>query len=256
MFEWFSNVKYNYGITRDIIMERVEYDGLVGYTPNWLLYIIAVLLMMAVAYFVGSINFAVLLSKLKYKDDIRLHGSGNGGATNMLRTYGKGAAALTYLGDFLKAVVVTLLGIILGGETFGCIAGLFCMVGHAYPAYFNFKGGKGVACASGIILCLDPVVFLICLIIFVLMVAFTKYVSLGSVMGAGLFPIIYSSMYKALHFPNYEGELYPNPIILLTTLAMSVLIIYLHRHNLKRITNGTENKLSFKKKAPKDGEEE
>lgn len=252
MFKWFSSLKYGYGLARDLLLNKMEYDGRMDYAPIWLNFIIAMVGVALISYLIGSINFAVLLSKLKYKDDIRLHGSGNGGATNMLRTYGKGAAALTYLGDFLKAVIVTLAGIIFGGETFGCIAGLFCMVGHAYPAYFNFKGGKGVACASGIILCIDPIVFLICLVIFVAMVGCTKYVSLGSVMGGGLFPIIYSSMYKALHFPNYPGELYPNPFILVTTLAMSVLIIYLHRHNLKRITNGTENKLSFKKKAAKE----
>jgi glycerol-3-phosphate acyltransferase PlsY len=84
---------------------------------------------------------------------------------------------------------------------------------------------------------------------------FTKYVSLGSVMGAGMFPILYASMYKALHFPGYPYELYHNPIILVSTLAMSVLIIYLHRQNFKRIMDGNENKLSFKKKVPEDNEE-
>ena len=252
MLQWFDNIKYNFGIACDFLVETKEFDGQIFLAPYWGRFLLVMLLIAAAGYFIGSINFAVLLSKIKYKDDIRRHGSGNGGATNMLRTYGKGAAALTYLGDFLKAFIVTLLGIIIGGETFGCIGGLACMFGHAFPVYFNFKGGKGVACASGVILCLDPLVFLVCLLVFVVMVLGTKYVSLGSVMGAGLFPVFYCSMYQ-LHFSGYPGEeLYPNAFMTIGSLIMAGRVVVLHRKNLKRIMDGTENKVSFKKKVEED----
>lgn len=255
MVEWFNKLKYDYGYLKDWIGQTRYEDGMEYISFAILPYILCILGIAVVGYLLGSINFGIILSKIRYKDDVRTHGSGNAGATNMLRTYGKGAAALTYLGDFLKAALSVLVGILIGGEGFGYIAGLACMIGHAFPVYYGFKGGKGVACASAVILCLEPVVFVICLIIFIASVASTKYVSLGSVIALGLFPLLVSTMYKTLHFPSAPGEVFPPFLATVSSIAMAVLVIYLHRQNIKRIMNKTENKISFKKKN-KDTDEE
>jgi glycerol-3-phosphate acyltransferase PlsY len=113
-------------------------------------------------------NFALVISKLKYGDDIRKYGSGNAGMTNMMRTYGKAAAGLTLLGDALKAVVSAVIGYISLGEYGAYIAGLFCILGHMFPIYYKFKGGKGVVTVAISILMCDPLVFLILFILFIL----------------------------------------------------------------------------------------
>ena len=255
MFEWFSNLKYDYGFLKQWIGRSRFQDGNEYISFEVLPYVLCMIAIGVIGYYLGSINFGIILSKVKYKDDVRTHGSGNAGATNMLRTYGKGAAALTYLGDFLKAAISVLLGIIIGGEAFGYIAGFMCMLGHAFPIFYGFKGGKGVACASAVILFLEPVVFLICMFIFVVTVATTKYVSLGSVLALAMFPVIASSMYKILHFPGVSGEVFPPFMATVMSIAMAVLVVYLHRKNMKRVMNKTENKISFKKKTAPDSVE-
>ena len=248
MINWFNNLKYDYGYLKDWIADIRYQDGIEYISFDILPYVLSMLAIAVMGYYLGSINFGIILSKIKYKDDVRSHGSGNAGATNMLRTYGKGAAALTYLGDFFKAALSVIIGIIIGGESFGYIAGFMCMLGHAFPVYYNFKGGKGVACASAVILFLEPVAFLICMFIFVVTVATTRYVSLGSVLALAMFPVIASSMYKVLHFPSVEGEVFPPFLATVMSIAMAVLVVYLHRNNMKRVMNKTENKISFKKK--------
>lgn len=195
------------------------------------------------AYFLGSLNFAVIISKYKFKDDIRKYGSGNGGMTNMLRTYGKSAAAFTLLGDAAKAAVAVLVGMTLAGEGGAFIAGLCCVIGHSFPIYYGFKGGKGIVVTAVTILCLDPLVFLILLVIFVLLVAMTKYLSLGSIIGMLLYPMTLNRLYPITHGGIQQGAI---PVII--SILNAVFVIWLHRENLKRLMSGTENKLNLKKK--------
>lgn len=205
------------------------------------LYIGAVILIAVGAYFMGCLNFGIILSKNKYHEDIRTKGSGNAGATNMLRTYGMGIAAATFVGDALKAVVSVLAGILVLGGIGGYTAALFCMIGHAFPVIYGFKGGKGVAVTAGAILMLDWRLFLILITVFVLIVWWTKYISLGSVTAFFLFPLLLSRM--------NSGRM-PSLVVLLAFM-MAALGIYLHRSNIKRIYNGTESKVSFKSKSKK-----
>ena len=196
-----------------------------------------------IAYFLGSMNFAIIISKVKFHDDIRRYGSGNGGMTNMLRTFGKAAAAFTLLGDMAKAAVSVFIGTLLGGEAGAYIAGFFCVIGHSFPCYYGFRGGKGIVVTATMLLCLEPVVFLILFVIFVLLVASTKYLSLGSIMGMLLYPILLNRMYPVLNHGMEEGAV---PAII--SLLNAGLVIWLHRENLKRLWTGKENKFSLKKK--------
>lgn len=213
-----------------------------------------VLLCMATAYLLGSLNFGVMISSKKYHDDVRTHGSGNAGTTNMLRTYGKKAAALTMLGDMLKAVVAVGLGYLIFnfqteftadgatgvyGEKFGAaVSGLFVVLGHMFPCFFKFKGGKGVATAAMVALMFNPIVFAILVAVFAIIVGFTKYVSLGSVIGICLFPLILSA------FEGSKGSF----SVTLSAVLIAVLVTFMHRSNIKRLYHGEESKLSFKKK--------
>ncbi len=197
----------------------------------------------AIAYFLGSLNFAVIISKLKFHEDIRKYGSGNAGMTNMLRTYGKSAAAFTLLGDAAKAAISVLIGTMLCGEAGAYIAGLCCTLGHSFPIYYGFKGGKGVVVTATVILCLDWLAFVVLFAIFVLIVASTKFLSLGSIMGMLLYPMMLNRLYPYTHGGMSEGAA-PAIISVLNT----VLVIWLHRENIKRLWNGTENKFSLKKK--------
>ena len=147
----------------------------------WVVTVFSVLALLVVPYFLGSINFGIIISKLFHGEDIREYGSGNAGMTNMLRTYGKRDAAITLIGDALKAVVAVILGRILFGISGGYVAGLTCILGHAFPCYYKFKGGKGVVVTAATIAVIDWRIFLVLLGIFILVVAFSKYISLGSV---------------------------------------------------------------------------
>lgn len=196
-----------------------------------------------IAYFLGGLNFAIIISKYKFKDDIRRYGSGNAGMTNMLRTYGKAAAAFTLLGDMAKAMVSVLIGTLLAGEAGAYIAGLFCVIGHSFPCYYGFKGGKGIVVTASMLLCLEPLVFLILFVIFVLLVASTKYLSLGSIIGMMLYPILLNRMYSFVNGGASEGA-----VVAIVSILNALLVVWLHRENLKRLWNGTENKFSLKKK--------
>ncbi len=198
------------------------------------------------AYLLGSLNSGVLISRLAFREDIRNYGSGNAGTTNMMRTYGKKFAVITLLGDVLKAAAAVWLGYLFSGYNGGFVAFFFCVVGHAYPVFFGFKGGKGVACTAAAILCLQPAVFLILLALFVLIVLFTRYISLGSVMCMMVFPLV---LYRMMH-----PEL--NIISLVFSILASALVIFLHRSNIGRLWRGEENKFTFKPKTRKAGEAE
>ena len=200
---------------------------------------IAAILCIAIPYFLGSINFAILLSKAIYKTDIRDFGSGNAGATNMMRTFGKKTALMTFGGDALKAFVSGALGYLLLGQYGAHIAGLFCVIGHMFPIYYKFKGGKGVVTTAVSMLMCNPFVFLILLVIFVIIVGFTKYISLGSIMCALLYPVILDRVEKF-----FNGSTQPYVII---PMIIAALVVFMHRENIKRLMSGTESKFSFKK---------
>lgn len=200
-----------------------------------------------IAYLIGSINFSVIISKKIAGFDVREKGSGNAGSTNMLRSVGKGAAALTLLCDVLKGVVAILIAIGIGNLIKEAdkgllvqIAGIAVVIGHTFPIFFGFKGGKGVATSLGILLMTNWQIGLICLVFALVLMALSKMVSLGSVGAAILFPVLV--LFIHTNFTVSEGSSY-----LIYSIILAVIVAFNHRSNIKRILNGTENKLSFKK---------
>ena len=207
---------------------------------------VAYIIVGIVAYLIGSISFSVIFSKKMAGFDVREKGSGNAGATNMLRSVGKKAAALTLLCDALKGVVSIIFAIIVGAIAKNSdrallvqIAGILVVVGHTYPVFFGFKGGKGVATALGVLLITNWKIGLICLVFALVLMALTRIVSMGSVGAAVLFPVLVLFINT-----NYtiEGSNY-----LVYSIILALIVAFNHRSNIKRILNGTENKLSFKK---------
>ena len=201
---------------------------------------VSMIICIAAGYLLGSINASIIISGKLFKDDIRRHGSGNAGMTNVMRTYGKKMAVITFAGDFLKAVVSTLIGRAFFGYYGALLAGFFCFLGHIFPCYYRFKGGKGVVTAAAMILMTDPLVCLILFVLFVLIVWLTKYISAGSVICLLLYPVILNNLYtEFLGFP------------VLCAFAVGLLCAFAHRENLKRIFKGEENKFTFKVKDKK-----
>ena len=205
---------------------------------------ICFLICIIVPYLLGSVNFALVISKVLYRDDVRKYGSGNAGMTNMLRTFGKGAAAGTLLCDMLKAVVAVILGQLVYTQwgVGGYMAGFFCVLGHIFPIFFKFHGGKGVATIAAMVLTLDPLCFLILFILFVVIVATTKYVSLGSIVICMLYPIF---TYR-LALAGISGWGIGFPVIF--SFLTAGIVIFMHRENITRLRNHTENKISFSNK--------
>ena len=201
-----------------------------------------------VAYLIGSISFSIIISKKMAGFDVREKGSGNAGATNMLRSVGKKAAALTLLGDALKGVVAVLFSVIVGliaknsdKALLVQIAGIAVVIGHTFPIFFGFKGGKGVATSLGVLLMTNWKIGLICLVFALVLMALTKMVSMGSVGAAILFPVLV--LFINTNFIVSEGSGY-----FVYSIILAALVAFNHRSNIKRLLNGTENKLSFKKK--------
>lgn len=234
---------------------------------NLFLFFTFFLLTLAAGYLLGSVNTAIVISKVFYRDDIRKYGSGNAGMTNMLRTFGGKAAIGVLIGDMLKTAIAIFIGGVLFG--FGYVsafsmgyngpmmlmgigtytAGLAAVLGHIFPVYYGFRGGKGVLVSATMTLILSPVLFAIMFAIFVLMVATSKYVSLGSVTAAILYPLLVHGFFGMM------GTTAP-PTILLVAILIAVIIVFAHKENLKRISNRTERKLSFKKKEKEPTDEE
>ncbi len=188
-----------------------------------------------IGYLLGSANSSLIVGKF-YGVDIRKHGSGNAGTTNALRVLGKKAAAFVLAGDLLKGVLSYLVGyFITGSATGGMIAGVAAIFGHVWPVFFGFKGGKGVLTSLAVLLMMDWSVALALLGVFIIIVAITRYVSLGSVIAAILFPIVSTVVGRD------GGRIAASAII-------CVLIVVMHRTNIKRLLNGTESKLGAKKK--------
>ncbi len=202
--------------------------------PSWTV-LIAVLLSIALPYLLGSINPAVLISHVFYRDDIRRHGSGNAGSTNMLRTYGKKAALATFLLDLGKAALAVVVGWLIMGSLGGSIAGFFVVFGHMFPIFAGFKGGKGVACMAMVILMNNWLVFLIIIGMFLIIALGTRIVSLASVMCAILYPLVLNA------FVGQNDE----SMIIAMAILESVFVIVMHRSNMVRLWNGNESKLSM-----------
>jgi len=195
-----------------------------------------------IAYFIGSISFSVIFSRKFAGFDVRDKGSGNAGTTNVLRTVGKKVAALTLLCDILKGVLAIGIAIIaskmwtdVNSELLKYLAGFFAILGHTFPIFFEFRGGKGVATSLGVLITLNWEIGLICLVFGVILIVLTRMVSVGSIMSAILFPILMVFMGKV----GFEA--------IVVSILIALLVVFNHRTNIKRLKNGTENKLSFKK---------
>src|SRR6267378_4219133 len=201
-----------------------------------------VLLIPVVAYLLGSIPFGLILTKLFGRGDVRKEGSGNTGATNVARVAGPLAGILTLLLDGAKGAVAVLIAARYSSEnaTWMVIAGLAALVGHCFPAWLKFRGGKGVATAAGVYLMLCPAAFLGGLILFLLVVGFSNYVSLGSVAAAVAMPLLMYFLWAPHHAPP--------PVVTFGALVVAILIVYKHDGNLQRLVEGTEPKFSFRRK--------
>ena len=228
---------------------------------SWL----AMVLTAVIAYLLGSLNSAIIVTKLTAKKDIRAYGSGNAGATNVLRSQGKFPALLTTLGDLLKSFAAVLIGGLLlvnlqltisplsswqflGAKLVGqYLAGFFCIIGHVFPLYFGFKGGKGVLTTLGMMLILDWRVALICLGFFIVVVAVWRMVSLGSVVAAALLPV-FTYIFRSLVEKQSAGTVW---FCTAMAILIAALLILKHLPNLKRIASGTESKFSFGSKGGK-----
>lgn len=202
------------------------------------------------SYLLGSLNFGVILSNTVKKEDVRDSGSGNAGTTNMMRTYGKTLGLLTIAGDILKVMVaiwiafkimdVEELKVTLDNASdypqvvLKSFAGLFAVLGHIFPCFFKFKGGKGVATSGGMVIMIDWRIALILLIIFALTILITKYVSLGSIL-------------MAVFYPVFIGIFYKDIILVLIATVFTIIVVVAHRENVKRLINHTENKIGQKK---------
>lgn len=205
-----------------------------------------------VAYLIGSISFSIIITKLFLKTDVRSHGSGNAGTTNVLRTAGKLPAILTLILDFLKAVAAVGIARLLmnifnsnGNQllilTVSFVAGIFCILGHIYPLYFDFRGGKGALTAVALVAIIDWRIFLVEVFIFILIIIITKYVSAGTVIAAIAYPI---TTFSLLTFFKVDNAL----LDALFALFIAAIVIYKHKANIKRLLNGTESKIGQKKK--------
>lgn len=188
-------------------------------------------------YLLGSLNFSIIIGKLFYKIDVREHGSKNAGTTNTLRVLGKGPAIFVLLFDTFKAVIAYWLVLtVTQNAPIAYVASAAAVLGHNFPVFFGFKGGKGVATSLGACFCLNPLLGLFVLIIGVSTIAVTRYVSVGSLAG---------STSSILLFAFFD----PNPLKLVLLVVLTLSMYIRHKENLKRLANHSENKISFSKKS-------
>lgn len=253
-------------------------NGLLPYLSEWLrpqtdgavyaLYFALFFLVIVISYLLGSINSAILISRIFYHTDIRTVGSRNAGATNMHRVFGIRAGLFTLLFDMLKTfLAITFAFVLLGGDwivpesgvphpfgsTFSCspsayAAALFCVLGHIFPVYYRFRGGKGVLCTAIAIGMLSPWLLLIELVVFFGTVAMTKYVSLGSIVSAAAYPIFYASLFKLA----FSGGAAPGINVLIIFLISGILV-WTHRGNIRRLYNGEEPRFSLRRRHESSG---
>lgn len=185
----------------------------------------------AICYLIGNFSTSLVVAKLLGNIDIRNYGSGNPGSTNVLRTLGAKAALLAFIGDALKGVVAVWIGTKLGGENLGLVCGIAVVVGHNWPALYGFKGGKGIATTIGVGMSIHYGIGLMCLLAGTFVIIKTKYVSLGSITGIIVLPLL-------LFFVDFKHFLFG--------MVLAVMAIYRHRANVKRLLQGTESKIGKK----------
>ena len=191
----------------------------------------SLIITLIVSYLVGAIPCGVVLTRLSGAEDIRKSGSGNIGATNVYRTAGRKLGVLTLVGDIIKGVIPVIYAVAVvhyNLEQVALVAGA-TFLGHLYPVYIGFRGGKGVATALGIYLVLSPLAVLIAAVVFVVLVGIWRYISLGSITAAAVFPLLIYLL---------EGSL----PLLYASLFISLMVIWRHRENIGRLLSGTENK--------------
>lgn len=197
------------------------------------------ILIIVIAYLLGNISTSYLVAKRIAGVDIRTQGSGNAGSTNVLRTLGKKAGAMTFVGDLLKGAIAVWVARILADlsgsdiQTSMYLGAVFVVAGHNWPVFLGFRGGKGVATSLGAMLAINTIIALIGFATFLVIVYFTRYVSLGSVLGISMTPVL------MILTQNKKG--------ILVTLFLSISVIYTHRENIKRLLSGTERKLGQNK---------
>lgn len=187
------------------------------------------------AYLLGSLSFAIIVCKLTLGKDIRDYGSGNAGLTNSYRTMGGGKTLLVLLGDIAKGAAAVAIGALLAGPIGKLVAGIFVILGHMFPIYFGLRGGKGVLVGAVMLALFDWRVFAIAFALFLIAVFITRWISLGSILGAISFPITTFVFYR-------------DPVLTAMAFGMAAAVIFMHRSNIGRILTGTENKFSFKSK--------
>lgn len=185
------------------------------------------------AYLIGSFNSAYFFTNFIKKTDIRKYGSGNAGATNVMRVLGFKVAFFVFLSDVLKGVLAVLLGRLIAGNIGGYVGGIAVVVGHNWPVFLGFKGGKGVATSFGAIMTISPVIAVLSLIIGIAVISISKYVSLGSIIGAFTFLIFNIIYYSSLN-------------MLIFAILLTAMVVFQHRANIKRLLNGTESKFGQK----------
>lgn len=229
--------------------------------------ILVAFLSLLVGYLLGSVNFSIIITKLFQKKDIRNFGSGNAGATNVMRSVGRLPAVLTFIFDFLKCILSIVVGYYLFVFVCGLtgvpettiqigkyVSGIGCILGHIFPLYFHFRGGKGVTTTAALICLIDWRVFIPAFLTFLIIVLIKKIVSLGSVIGVSCYPV-YTFIIMFL-FDYVNGPLVPDGTasmgyILLSTAAAAVIggiVVLQHRTNIKRLMKGEEKPLTFRGK--------
>lgn len=237
-------------------MGNLLLNGIVAtyFSSEILMLVLCYLVTALASYCLGSINFAILISKIKYNDDIRKYGSGNAGMSNMLRTYGKGAAVMTFLGDAIKTAVSVFIGMLLVGSIHGgsYVAGFFAVLGHVFPCYYRFRGGKGVVAAAIAILMIDPRIFLMLIAIYLVVVLVWRYMSLGAVICAMCYPLLVYATDTVMYTETGVN----NPVAIIFAFVIGLFVIIMHRENIKRLMTGKERKITVGNKKRKEDTEE
>ncbi len=186
-----------------------------------------------IGYLIGSVNISIIISKYGLKDDVRSHGSGNAGATNTARVFGMKYGVITFVCDFAKGVIACAAGRLLGAETGLALAGAACLIGHIFPVYFGFKGGKGVATGAALALMMDWRIFAAAIGMFIIVFILSRYVSLSSLCATITVGVT---------------SLFFNPELSLKLLGLfaMVVVVFMHRSNIQRLANGTESRFKAK----------
>lgn len=223
--------------------------------------IIAGILSVIVSYLLGSCNSAIIVVKLLKHEDIREHGSKNAGLTNTFRCYGKFPALLTLLGDLAKGIVSVLISILIfrifvgadgfDEKTVGYISGIAAILGHIFPIYYGFRGGKGILVSCSILIVIDWQTFVIIIPFFIIVLLISKYVSVASISSAIFYPILTFLLHYFVEDLSLDLCITHTVLVAVT----SALLIYMHKTNIQRLRNGTENKF-IKSKAEKSGGKE